>query len=116
MSDLGSESRVSRQRGGERAECAGRLLQRILNSIVLSLKRRCPSPHYFPNRGLEEEPAIDDEKDVEWPRSPSVIPVGETSITRPRASCTTSACSGRSHEKLPMGSNLDAQFTHPRAV
>jgi hypothetical protein len=75
MSDLGSESRVSRQGCGERAERAGRLLQRILNRIVLSLKRSCPLPHYFPNRELEEEPTIDDEKVVEWPQSLSVIPV-----------------------------------------
>jgi len=75
MSDLGSESRVSRQSGGERAECPGRLLQRILNRIALSLKRTCPLPHYSPNRGLEEEPTIDNEKGVERPQSSSVIPV-----------------------------------------
>ena len=75
MSDLGSESRVTRQGGGERAEGAVRLLQRILNRIVLSLKRTCPLHHYFQNRGLEEEPTIDDEKGVKWAQFPSVIPV-----------------------------------------
>ena len=40
-----------------------------------SLKRTCLLPHYLPNRELEEEPTIDDEKGVEWPQFPSVIPV-----------------------------------------
>ena len=59
----------------ERPEYAGLHLQEILNRTVLFLKRNWFSPHYLPNRGLAETLTIDNEKGVESPQSPSVIPV-----------------------------------------